>query len=547
MFVRIIQRFFYAIAILIFLIALGLRLVYLEQRADLHIDEGLSIVLSEYNDYGWGKFYPEGTILDAHTLKEKLLWNDATISGALNDIFKLWKNNRDIPHTNLYYSLFRLWHIGFADNEIKSLFYRGVSLNFVFFILSFCFAFCLVKKLLYAMDSDSDKTLVQIAILVFLSLSFLNPASITNTLFMRPYMLQECLLMMFLWANTNLFCCLQGYQRQGYFANNVFPKELRKQIWRLSFLLVVLTSFFLLSGYFGALFVCMVFITCGVYVAVYIKRYIYIYITLASLVLTPLLYPKYFRGFLKDRGVEARQKISLEYLSDSIGSITESFFTLLYTHLGLLLSILLLCSFVWFCVQFIKAKSLRYIMQNNLIVFYSLCALVWMFLVIFVAPYKTLRYIMPAFPVLLLCVPYLLCYLREITITKTRSYLLAICISCVVLSNVLYLSLYGNRVENIAQTVARQIALLEQKTSDSLVAISIQESANYAILIPHITAGHYMFFHNCAKLQESLSNPEQKFAALIIERGTCKNVIQTIARVSTREELGGLVIFYFSK
>ncbi|TLE00626.1 hypothetical protein LS73_004250 [Helicobacter muridarum] len=244
---------------------------YLEHRVDLHLDEVLSIVLSEYNDYGWGKFYEDGIVLDSNTIKEKLLWNDPTISGAFRDIAKLWKNNRDRPHTNLYYSIFRLWHIGFIDNDTKSLLYRGISLNLVLFAFSFVLAICLVRNLLLLASSNSNT--MQVCILVFLMMAFLNPASITNTLFMRPYMLQECLFILFLWANSMLFCLLNNCN-----INPTSPKDLKPRIVRMSCFLIISTSLLLLSGYFTIAFVTIIFMVCGIYTALCIKRYIYIYI-----------------------------------------------------------------------------------------------------------------------------------------------------------------------------------------------------------------------------------------------------------------------------
>uniref|UniRef100_UPI002FE287A8 hypothetical protein n=1 Tax=Helicobacter typhlonius TaxID=76936 RepID=UPI002FE287A8 len=43
------------LAFFVFCVAFGLRLYFLEFKQVAHMDEILSIVLSEYNEYGWGK------------------------------------------------------------------------------------------------------------------------------------------------------------------------------------------------------------------------------------------------------------------------------------------------------------------------------------------------------------------------------------------------------------------------------------------------------------------------------------------------------------
>lgn len=125
---------------IVFLCALWLRIYYMNKKVDLHVDEGLSIVLAEYNKYGWSKYYDEDKVWSANELKKAILWNDASFNGAISDVAKLWNNNRDSPHTNLYYSLLRLWHIGFDSVDIDSIIMRGISLNLIFFAFSFLFA-----------------------------------------------------------------------------------------------------------------------------------------------------------------------------------------------------------------------------------------------------------------------------------------------------------------------------------------------------------------------------------------------------------------------
>ncbi|MWV71890.1 hypothetical protein DCO59_05875 [Helicobacter saguini] len=134
----------------VFLLCLGIRIYYANQKVDMHLDEVLSITLSEYNEMGWSRGFESDRIYSSDELKKGILWNDSSVLGAINDVGNLWKNNRDSPHTNLYYSLLRLWHIGFESpysTDLSDVYMRSISLNLVFFSLSFLMAFLLVRIL----------------------------------------------------------------------------------------------------------------------------------------------------------------------------------------------------------------------------------------------------------------------------------------------------------------------------------------------------------------------------------------------------------------
>ncbi len=92
------------LAFFVFCVAFGLRLYFLEFKQVAHMDEILSIVLSEYNEYGWGKNFEPHKIYTAKQLQHMTLWNDSSLSGALSDVKKLYVNNRDDPHTCLLYT-----------------------------------------------------------------------------------------------------------------------------------------------------------------------------------------------------------------------------------------------------------------------------------------------------------------------------------------------------------------------------------------------------------------------------------------------------------
>ncbi|WP_334090970.1 hypothetical protein, partial [Helicobacter typhlonius] len=539
------------LAFFVFCVAFGLRLYFLEFKQVAHMDEILSIVLSEYNEYGWGKNFEPHKIYTAKQLQHMTLWNDSSLSGALSDVKKLYVNNRDDPHTNLYYSLLRLWHIGFIHTDLKQTFYRGISLNFVFFTCSFVLAFMLYVRLFG----------FNYFLLYFLALAFLNPASINNTLFMRPYALQEMsfLLLCYVFVrilqsfkNTSFnipfldnkdfalklkkyikiwsiciifafgFCfALRFFTNEIRYAqvvahnieinteSNIETKEIHYKIegkmlfssfifrdhspyiviepmpdsmkftsqvlsppihqdknprylqfdstkdiqkgeiigniaytlhisYKLYVMLVLVyvigcvlfvcvrllsyevlilaicTAFALLSGYFALIFVVMIYFlaTLWAYRAKAYKDKLFFATTfIYSLLLSKLLYPNYFSGFVGGRGKEVGDKLSLEYVIENFYQICTQFFDIFTHYLSYSVVIFGLFGLCLACAYALKYRSaiLVYFKSDDvglnpplIALLFGICALLWAFVVIFVAPYKDLRYIMSIFPLLFL-------------------------------------------------------------------------------------------------------------------------------------------------
>jgi len=127
----------------IFILAVSIRVYRLSQKESLFLDEGLSVSLSEYNNYGWDKNYDDNVIYNGKELRELMLWNNVSLSNALSDIIHLRQDNRDSPHTNLYYSCLRLWFTGVKTGDIHRIIIQGFCLNlfFLFFLFYSCLSF----------------------------------------------------------------------------------------------------------------------------------------------------------------------------------------------------------------------------------------------------------------------------------------------------------------------------------------------------------------------------------------------------------------------
>lgn len=375
--------------LLIFILALGFRIYYLNLKVEGGVtvdgvDESLSITLSEYNEYGWWKPFESNRIFDANEVKSAVLWNDPSIKGALKDIYRLWKDNRDPSHTNLYYSLLRLWHIGFANTDLDKIFYRGVSLNFLFFIFGFYFAYRIAQRLFQ----------YEWMIFLFLCIAFFNPASINNTLFIRPYALQEMLFLAF---------CLSLI----FIINKLKSDYVRYNNWRFYIPFGFLTALLMSSAYFATIFVAIIIFCASIWEFSFLKKdknfkLFFPLSFIAALVFCKILYPKYFQAFHSGRGEEVGKKLDLMYLKESLINNTETWFNILVTNFSWSVLLIVL---VGLCLNLVYHKKVI-CKKDILIVFLGIIALTWTFVIIYLAPYKILRYIMAIFPIISLLIPY---------------------------------------------------------------------------------------------------------------------------------------------
>jgi len=176
------------ILIAVYALALGIRIFWFSQKEGLHVDEGLTVAISCRNEYFNIGNYENGKKYTGKELKEISLVGSPGLKGALADIRGLWKDNRDPPHTNLYYTFLRLALVGNKTGDIKPIIARGAVLNLLFFTVSFIFFF-LLMRLLFA-----GNELLQYAATFC---AFLSTSAISNTLFFRPYQIQETLFIIF--------------------------------------------------------------------------------------------------------------------------------------------------------------------------------------------------------------------------------------------------------------------------------------------------------------------------------------------------------------
>ena len=372
-----IQQLF--VLLVLFSVVLGIRIYWLSQKEGLHVDEGLSVTFACYNEYMYESNYEFNRKYTGKEVKEISLCDNGSFRDALEDIYRLWKNNRDDPHTNLYYSFLRLSLAGLKTGDIRLIILRGGILNLILFSVSFVFFFLLMKLLF------PDSKLLQFSATFC---TFLSTATISNTLFLRPYQIQETMFI--------IFC---------YFFFKTF--ELKKWVMHdnklyintnLLFSLSIVTAFALLTGYYTIIFIGLF----GLYViSINYKKSnfpeikFYIMTLCLGLLFAQAFYSKYFVGYISGRSRQTVSTLFGGFFANIAASISSAVL-LLQKHF-FTYPVVVVCALCLFYLIFLTFRKQKFLIQKQAL--YVLAASLFYFVIImFIAPYKLLRYIMPVFP-----------------------------------------------------------------------------------------------------------------------------------------------------
>ena len=282
--------------------------------------------------------------------------------------------NRDAPHSNFYYSLFRLWFTGVKTSNLNYIYWRGCLLNVVFFAISFFFMALLIRRF------TDHWSLLSLGLLI----AFINPASLSLTVFMRPYELQQTFVIILTYFVT---CCIQAKQ-----AGETIETKKTLAVGSVTLALTMLAAYInlILIGFYG-LFIIIYCIRKKDYrlLGFFIMMFI------AALIVAKLLYFDF--GNLGYREQDATHNLQFSvFLANIIAmknAILKLFFSNIFFGLFCLLTVI-----ATICTAFVKkAKAHIYpilpaIAVINLIVF---------FVIMYLIPVdmKFLRYVAPIFPI----------------------------------------------------------------------------------------------------------------------------------------------------
>jgi len=365
-----------SILLAVYFVVFGIRVFWFTQKNGFHVDEGMTIALSNYKDYIISKNYEYEREYTGKQIKEESLTGKDSFKDVLSDIKSLWKDNRDSPHTNLYYTLLRISFIGINSADIKPIVFRGAVLNLILFTISFIFFFLLIKRMF------PNSVIMQYTAVLC---AFLSSAGISNTLFLRPYQIQETMFI--------VLCFL--FIKIIDLDNNILDKNNRLVLIKQILLLALITGITLLTGYYAVFFIGLLgsyVIYCKCREKHFADILFYILVLILGIGIACVIYPKYFGGFSSYRGTETIRTVSVNIFQNFKISMLAAF-VLLRTHFFTLLTVLLCL----LCSGYIIYKKDKLIIQKHAL-FIFIAAMVYFIITIIIAPYKVLRYGMPVFP-----------------------------------------------------------------------------------------------------------------------------------------------------
>jgi len=474
----------------VFAVVFGIRIFWFTQKDGFHVDEGMTLALTNYSDYITQKNYEYDREYSGREIKEISLIGGNSLKDALGDIKSLWKDNRDPPHTNLYYTILRISLIGINSADIKPIIFRGAILNLLIFTVSFIFLFLLIKHLF------PDSVLVQYTAVLC---AFLSTASISNTMFLRPYQIQE---MMFI-----ILCCL--FIKIIDLENNLLNKKkyfLNEQI----FLIALIVGITLLTGYYAVVFIGLM----GLYVIIKKckeKRFkdisFYILILVLGLIIAFVLYPKYFDGFKSYRGTETIKTLSVNTF-ENLKVSTLAAFSLLINHFFTIQTIAV-CLFCTGYIIFYKQKLV--IPKHALFIF--MAAIVYIFVTLIIAPYKILRYGMPVYPFLAI-LPVIL--INSILGKSRKTAIIAAILLCV---SFLPNAFNKNKIENLFIDKPAQYVFAQNAETPVYIFMYYFEEWNYIAtwkygnLVPYLNNEQKYYF--IKDYEELNSSPYNEFYVII--------------------------------
>ncbi|MDY4210356.1 MAG: hypothetical protein SOX64_02940 [Treponema sp.] len=364
----------HGIELIILLISLiTIRCFYISQKKSMHVDEGLTISICNRNEYGfWGKNYELDKQYTGKELKEISLFDNSSLKDSLSDVFHMHQDNRDSPHTNLYYSLFRLWFTGVKTANLDYIFWRGCLLNIVFFVVSYVFMFFLLYNF------TKNKMLICLALFV----AFINPASLSLTVFLRPYELQQTMLIILSYYISSSLQLIEKNERLESKENFLSG--------------VIILAFTMLSAYFNMIII-------GIYGLVFIiiclkkKNFnllkFFLCMFVLALLLAKILYFKF--GDMGYRAEEGFSNLKFSAIKANFLAIAEGISRILAKNIFFEIYCILICciTVLWILLS-IKNK------QNKVLILVLCIEIVSVFAIMYFAPIdmKTLRYIAPLFP-----------------------------------------------------------------------------------------------------------------------------------------------------
>jgi len=462
------------ILIAVYALALGIRVYWFSQKEGLHVDEGLTVAVSCCNEYFITSNYEYGRKYTGKELKEISLVSSSGLKDALADVHSLWKDNRDPPHTNLYYTFLRLALVGIKTGGIAAVIVRGAVLNLLFFTVSFVFFFLLMRLLF------SGNELLQYAATFC---AFLSTAAISNTLFIRPYQIQETLFIVF---------CYYFVLSLGWKKYIIHEKKICVGVIKPILFMSLITGLTLMSGYYAVIFIGL-FGLYAVYLQCKNKTFaeipFYFVVLGLGILAARILYPKYISGFFSYRGTETIRTLT-QNISGNIKSSLAAAGTFLQKHFFnyqlIALCVLCLVFIIVLSVRGIKLNGKKTDQKTAWLIFAA--STVYLFVVLTLAPYKVLRYGMPVFPFFVILPAILIASIGALSRKMAIAAMLLLCESFA------FNAVRKSNIENLFRNKPNEYVFTRNKDTPVYVLNSGWSLFKYANLIPYLSDEQSYYF-----------------------------------------------------
>ncbi len=376
------------IYVLIFIIAVLIRVFAVQMKTELQFDEPFSYISStpsvvdsngELFKFSWNQFNLEfDKYYTGRELKSLFFAINPSVNSIVKDLKIIRTQNIERQHPSLYLFIFRLWNIGVDGLNVKNMINRGCALNFIFFSLSFFFLFKLLSLI------KNDKKFISVG----LFFGFMSISSIAITILIRSYALQECL---FILVNY-LFLIIQ---------QNILEK--RNNSFLQNILFSIAFALFLLSGYFSLIYLGIIFSFIFL-LCIFTKNYSFIkhfiLMVLISLFVTLAFYPIYFDFHTNNEHIGTISQYILFFNDNNFRLAIWVIFSQILKYI--ISPIICISAILWVLSYFLPKNKIfdetDNLNKNEKVIIIELIAicLIWSIVSMYIAPYKFLRYIIPA-------------------------------------------------------------------------------------------------------------------------------------------------------
>jgi hypothetical protein len=465
---------FNIVLIIIIIACVGIRIYYGNQKEGYHIDELYSYTLMNVK----GGFLINIPNFSSEWKTKADIIDSLTINkGEALNYKMVYQNQTHDVHPPIYYFLLNT-AASFTPNYFTK--WSGITLNIVISIISIIMVYIISKELL-----NDKKWSLLLALLYGFSSS-----AISLTVFIRMYELFSLNVLLFIYINMLL----------------IMKKEINKKHM---ILLTATTILGLLTHYYFLFFAASFSILCMIKFLFieknHNKTFVYISSLLLGGIISILLYPAFLlHVFKSNRGIEAMSNLfNFSRYIDNLKTaykITNShlFYNYFIVLIIIILYLLLLALF--------KEIKINY-RDLSLPVLMLLSSVLYIFIVMKVAPYIELRYISPVLGVILISIILLLKVLID-GLTNNKSFIFIL----IIFSIITLLNIKSNNIEFLYKDILSKETKLNEIVEKGTNTCIVFAKTEWAITdqIFNYKKFDYIHFRMAPTLREGLLEKDNK-------------------------------------